>query len=74
MGIMWGNAQMAIRFVATHECDASEAFKQTYIDAKKEDIRLITSPVGLPGRAIHNAYLNAVDLGKNILFHVRLIV
>ncbi len=56
--------QMATRFVATHECDASEAFKQVYLDAKEEDIRLITSPVGLPGRAIHNAYLNAVDLGK----------
>ncbi len=56
--------QMATRFVATHECDASEAFKQTYLDAKVEDIRLITSPVGLPGRAIHNAYLHAVDLGQ----------
>ncbi|MFW5838931.1 MAG: NAD(P)H-dependent flavin oxidoreductase [Bacillota bacterium] len=56
--------QMATRFVATHECDASIAFKQTYIDAKEEDIRLITSPVGLPGRAIHNAYLHAVDLGE----------
>jgi nitronate monooxygenase len=55
--------QMATRFVATHECDASLAFKQTYIDAKEDDIRLIRSPVGLPGRAIHNAYLEAVDLG-----------
>lgn len=56
--------QMATRFVATDECDASLAFKQTYINAKEEDIRLITSPVGLPGRAIHNAYLHAVDLGQ----------
>ncbi len=56
--------QMATRFVATDACDASDIFKQVYLDAKAEDVRLITSPVGLPGRAIYNAYLNAVDLGK----------
>jgi nitronate monooxygenase len=44
--------QMASRFVATVECDASEAFKQAYIDCRKEDIGLIMSPAGLPGRAI----------------------
>jgi len=56
--------QMATRFVTTEECDASDAFKQTYIDAKESDIRLISSPVGLPGRAIHNAYLTQVEEGK----------
>jgi len=55
--------QMATRFVTTFECDASEAFKQTYIDAKKEDIRIIKSPVGLPGRAIFNPYLQDVENG-----------
>ncbi|HLO25963.1 MAG TPA: nitronate monooxygenase family protein [Geobacteraceae bacterium] len=44
--------QMASRFVATVECDASDAFKQAYIDCRKEDIGLIMSPAGLPGRAI----------------------
>ncbi|MEI8355403.1 MAG: nitronate monooxygenase family protein [Deltaproteobacteria bacterium] len=44
--------QMASRFVATVECDAAENFKQAYIDCKKEDIGLIMSPAGLPGRAI----------------------
>jgi nitronate monooxygenase len=44
--------QMASRFVTTVECDASDAFKQTYIDCCKEDIGLIMSPAGLPGRAI----------------------
>jgi nitronate monooxygenase len=56
--------QMATRFVTTYECDASDAFKQTYIDAKKEDITLIKSPVGLPGRAIYNPYLKLVKEGK----------
>jgi len=56
--------QMATRFVTTVECDASDAFKQTYIDAKQEDIRLIKSPVGLPGRAIFNPYLKLVEEGK----------
>jgi nitronate monooxygenase len=44
--------QMASRFVPTVECDAEEAYKQAYLDCKKEDIGLIMSPAGLPGRAI----------------------
>ena len=56
--------QMATRFVATHECDASLRFKQAYIKARKEDIVIIKSPVGLPGRAIRNAFLEAVERGE----------
>jgi NAD(P)H-dependent flavin oxidoreductase YrpB (nitropropane dioxygenase family) len=44
--------QMASRFVTTVECDASDEFKQMYIDCREEDIGLIMSPAGLPGRAI----------------------
>jgi nitronate monooxygenase len=44
--------QMASRFVCTVECDAAESFKQTYLDCTKEDIGLVMSPAGLPGRAI----------------------
>ena len=44
--------QMASRFVCTQECDADDAFKQYYLDCRKEDIGLIMSPAGLPGRAI----------------------
>jgi nitronate monooxygenase len=55
--------QMGTRFVATHECDADFLFKQAYIDAKPEDIIIINSPVGMPGRAIRNQYLNDVSAG-----------
>jgi len=44
--------QMGSRFVTTEECDADMAFKQAYLDCKPEDIGLIMSPAGLPGRAI----------------------
>ncbi len=44
--------QVASRFVCTEECDASDAFKQAYLDCSAEDIGLIMSPAGLPGRAI----------------------
>jgi len=44
--------QMASRFVCTEECDADMAFKQAYLDCKQEDIGLLMSPAGLPGRAI----------------------
>lgn len=55
--------QMATRFVATHECDASPEFKQMYVDAKKEDIVIIDSPVGMPGRAIKNEFIQSVSDG-----------
>jgi NAD(P)H-dependent flavin oxidoreductase YrpB (nitropropane dioxygenase family) len=44
--------QMASRFVATEECDAAESFKRAYIECRKEDIGLVMSPAGLPGRAL----------------------
>lgn len=55
--------QMGTRFVATEECDASEEFKQCYVDATKEDVQIIQSPVGMPGRAIHNSFLDKVKEG-----------
>lgn len=56
--------QMATRFVTTYECDASPAYKQTYIDAQKEDIIIVKSPVGMPGRAIRNAFMERAGEGK----------
>ncbi len=56
--------QMATRFVTTEECDASVEFKKTYIEAKAEDIVIIRSPVGMPGRAIRNRFIDDVGEGK----------
>ncbi len=56
--------KMGTRFVPTHECDASIEFKNTYINAKKEDITIIKSPVGLPGRAIKNNFIEKLNAGK----------
>ncbi len=56
--------QMGTRFVTTNECDASEEFKQAYLDAKKEDVIIIKSPVGMPGRAIKSPFLEEVIAGK----------
>lgn len=53
--------QMATRFVCTEECEVAPEFKQAYLDAKEDDIVLIHSPVGLPGRAIHNQFLRSVE-------------
>ncbi|MBI9013722.1 MAG: nitronate monooxygenase [Clostridiales bacterium] len=53
--------QMGTRFVATEECDAHENFKQAYIDAKEEDISIIVSPVGLPGRALRNDFVKSLE-------------
>ncbi|MCL4369687.1 MAG: nitronate monooxygenase [Chloroflexi bacterium] len=60
--------QMATRFVCTHECEVSAEFKQAYLDCKKEDIAIIKSPVGLPGRAIRNKFLNRTESGEKMKF------
>ena len=61
--------QMATRFVTTEECDASDAFKQAYIDAKKEDICIVKSPVGMPGRAIRNPFVEKTSKEKMPIEH-----
>ena len=56
--------QMGTRFVTTDECDASYEFKKSYIDASKEDIKIIKSPVGMPGRAISGEFIDSVAEGN----------
>lgn len=56
--------QMGTRFVTTDECDASQGFKQAYIDASEKDIEIIKSPVGMPGRAIFSSFIQKVKDGK----------
>ncbi len=56
--------QIASRFVTTKECDASEEYKQAYINAKEDDIEIIASPVGMPGRALRNSFIERVKQSK----------
>jgi len=60
--------QMGTRFVATHECDASPKFKQAYIDCNRENIIIIDSPVGLPGRAIGGKFFDRLASGAKEKF------
>lgn len=55
--------QMGTRFVATDECDADQVFKQLFVDCRENDVVIIKSPVGMPGRAINNQFLKDVALG-----------
>ena len=59
--------QMGTRFVTTEECDAADAYKQAYLSARKEDIVIVKSPVGMPGRAIQNAFLDKVATGERFM-------
>ncbi|HHT81300.1 MAG TPA: nitronate monooxygenase [Spirochaetales bacterium] len=60
--------QMATRFVATDECDADIRFKEAYINCTKEDIGIIKSPVGMPGRAIRNKFITDTEAGVRPAF------
>lgn len=55
--------QIGTRFIATYECDASDIYKQVIIDAKEEDIRIIKSPVGMPGRALNTKLIQKLANG-----------
>ncbi|MFA6217771.1 MAG: nitronate monooxygenase family protein [Candidatus Omnitrophota bacterium] len=60
--------QMATRFVCTHECDVAYSYKEAYLKAKKEDIVIIKSPVGMPGRVINNEFVRKISSGERIDF------
>lgn len=55
--------QMATRFVLSQECTVADSFKQMYLKAKEEDVMIIRSPVGLPGRALRNPFSEALMEG-----------
>ena len=58
--------QIATRFVLTNDCSVSDAFKQAYLNAKKEDISIIRSPVGLPGRALRTPFVDKMKAGEEV--------
>lgn len=61
--------QMATRFVTTVECDASDAYKQAYIDADESNVTIIKSPVGMPGRALLNSFIKRISVEKEPIRH-----
>jgi len=58
--------QMGTRFVLTEECDVAPEFKQAYLDAGEDDVVLMESPVGLPGRALRNRFLQQLEGGEEV--------
>nr|WP_276318620.1 nitronate monooxygenase family protein [Marinitoga lauensis] len=63
--------QLGTRFIATEECDADIKFKEVIISAKDEDITIIKSPVGLPGRALKNSFIESVEKGEKHPYECR---
>lgn len=61
--------QIASRFVATKECDADQRYKDAYLAAKKEDIVIVKSPVGMPGRALNNDFVQRTKLRQEPIRH-----
>ncbi len=56
--------QIATRFLLSEECDVAEEYKQVYLNARQEDVIIIKSPVGLPGRAIRNSFTDLIAAGE----------
>lgn len=55
--------QFATRFIATEECDASDGYKRALLAARPEDITIVPSPVGMPGRALRSPLIERVEFG-----------
>ena len=53
--------QMGTRFIGTHECDAHENLKQVLLDAKEDDIELMSSPVGYPAQGVRTNLTELVE-------------
>jgi NAD(P)H-dependent flavin oxidoreductase YrpB (nitropropane dioxygenase family) len=58
--------QIASRFVLSKECSVSQKFKETFLNARKEDIILVSSPVGMPGRAINTPFVRKLMRGEDV--------
>lgn len=58
--------QIASRFVLSKECSVSEKFKQAFLKAEKEDIVLVQSPVGMPGRAVKTPFIEQMEQGEDV--------
>ena len=56
--------QVATRFITTYECDASIKYKEAFLKARKEDIGFVSSPVGMPGRAMQNSFVKKTKKEK----------
>lgn len=63
--------QMATRFVCTDECDVHKNFKEAYIAAKDSDMKIISSPVGMPARCVDSDFLRRLSLGETAPFRCR---
>ncbi len=68
MGLGASGVQMATRFVCTHECDADIRYKNAYLSARPEEVVIIQSPVGMPGRVLRNAFVDRITAGERIDF------
>ena len=58
--------QLATRFIATYECDASQGFKDVLLQARDEDLTIIHSPVGMPGRAVRTPLIQRLEQGVRV--------
>ena len=66
--------QLATRFIATYECDASQGFKDVLLQARDEDLTIIHSPVGMPGRAVRTPLIQRLEQGVRVRLEALLLV
>lgn len=74
MALGASGVQIGTRFITTHECDADPRYKAAHLQATPDDVVIVPSPVGLPGRALRNPFVEKVladspDIEKRCLYH-----
>lgn len=56
--------QVGTRFIVTDECDVDKRFKDFLIKAKKEDLKIIKSPVGMYARCVNTQLIEESEVSK----------
>ena len=62
-GGIWSGADMAR---LTRQCDASQGYKDVLLEAGEEDLAIIHSPVGMPGRAVRTPLIRRLEAGERL--------
>ena len=60
--IGYAGVQLGTRFIATHECTASDAYKQAIVDAREEDVVLSERLTGVPVSVLNTPRIQRMGL------------
>lgn len=62
LSLGYAGVQLGTRFIATHECTASDAYKQAILEAAEDDVVLSERLTGIPVSVLNTPYIRRMGL------------